>query len=136
MSIMEKRAESGTRNKQGKAMDEKTAYKSFSFFRPRGANMRSEIRVIKLIMAGWLIAIVGLQVYVYSLEVNYSELLLDELTFFNLPIHFWLTGQFLPLWFIILCVLFNFWMDRHAANAGSLDGSIRFRLKPTGEEEE
>lgn len=117
-------------------MDEKTTLKSFSFFRPRGANMRSEIRVIKLILVGWLIAIVGIQIYVYLLEVNYSAILLDEGTFFNLPIHFWLTGQLLPLWFIILCGVFNFWMDRHAANAGSLDGSIRFRLKPTDEEDE
>ena len=117
-------------------MDEKTVIKSFSFFRPRGATMRSEIRVIKLILAGWLIAIVGIQIFTYLLEVNYSVLLLDELTFFNLPIHFWLTGQFLPLWFIIICVLFNYWMDRHAPNAASLDGSMRFRSKAADEEEE
>jgi putative solute:sodium symporter small subunit len=116
-------------------MSEKTTDNSFSFFRTRGATMRGETRVIKLILAGWLIAIVGLQIFVYLLEVNYSALLLDELTFLNLPIHFWLTGQFLPLWFIILCVLFNFWMDRHAANTSSLDGSIRFRVRPAEEDE-
>ncbi|MDD5287280.1 MAG: DUF4212 domain-containing protein [Desulfuromonadaceae bacterium] len=116
-------------------MDEITTSKSFNFFRPEGATMRRETRVIKLILAGWLIAIVGLQIFVYLLEVNYSELLLEELTFFNLPVHFWLTGQFLPLWFIILCVLFNFWMDRNARNAGSLDGSIRLRTKPADWEE-
>jgi putative solute:sodium symporter small subunit len=117
-------------------MDEKTTGKSFGFFSPRGATMRRDTRVIKLILAGWLIAIVGIQIFVFLLEVNYSELLLEELTFFNLPVHFWLTGQFLPLWFIILCVLFNFWMDRKSANVGTLDGTIRFRVKPTGEEEE
>lgn len=121
---------------RGKTMDEKTTGKSFGFFSPRGATMRRDTRVIKLILAGWLIAIVGIQIFVFLLEVNYSELLLEELTFFNLPVHFWLTGQFLPLWFIILCVLFNFWMDRKAANVGTLDGTIRFRVKPTGEEEE
>jgi uncharacterized membrane protein len=119
-----------------KAMDENATGKSFSFFRPRGETMRRETRVIKLILAGWLIAIVGSQIYVYLLEVNYSALLLDEWTFFNLPIHFWLTGQFLPLWFIIICGLFNFWMDRHASNVSSLDGSLRFRVKSTGEEED
>lgn len=90
--------------------------------------MQGETRVIKLILVGWLVAIVGSQIFIYLLEVNYSELLLNELTFFNLPIHFWLTGQFLPLWFIILCVLFNLWMDRHASR--SLDGSLRFRIRP------
>ena len=97
-----------------------------SFFKPRGKSMRGEVRVTRLVLAGWLVSILGLQFFVYLLEVNYSELLLNELTFFNLPIHFWLTGQFLPLWFIILCVLFNFWMDLHSVR--SLDGSLRFKV--------
>lgn len=109
--------------------------RSFSFFTPRGALMRSETRVIKLILAGWLAAVVGVQICIYLLEVNYSALLLDDRLLFNLPLHFWLTGQFLPLWFIALCVLFNFWMDRHAANAGTLDGSLRFRVTRDGGEE-
>ena len=97
--------------------------------------MRGEVRVIKLILSGWLIAIVGFQLIEYILEVNYSELLLTNLTFFNLPIQFWLSGQLLPLWFIILCVLFNVWMDRHTSQ--SLEGSFRFRVKPVvnGEDE-
>ncbi len=100
---------------------------SLSLFRPRGTTMRGEVRVIRLILAGWLVSILGIQVFVYLLEVNYSELLLNDLTFFNLPIHFWLTGHFLPLWFIILCALFNFWMDRHSVR--SLDGSLRFTVR-------
>jgi uncharacterized membrane protein len=98
-----------------------------SLFRPRGESMHREVRVIRLVLAGWLISILGFQIFVYLLEVNYSELLLNELTFFNLPIHFWLTGHFLPLWFIILCALFNFWMDRHSVT--SLDGSLRFTVR-------
>jgi putative solute:sodium symporter small subunit len=96
--------------------------------------MRGEVRVISLVLAGWLAAIIVFQAFVYLLEVNYSELLLNELTFFNLPIHFWLTGQFLPLWFIILCAVFNFWMDRHAVR--SLDGSLRFMVRGNGREGE
>ena len=105
-----------------------------SFFKPRGATMRGEVRVITLILSGWLIAIVGFQLFAYILEVNYSELLLEDLTFFHLPIQFWLSGQLLPLWFIILCVLFNIWMDRHSVK--SREGSLRFRIKAaTGEDE-
>ena len=109
--------------------------RGISIFRPRGASMRSEVRVIRLVLAGWLLSILGFQIFVYLLEANYSELLLNELTFFNLPIHFWLTGHFLPLWFIILCALFNFWMDRHSVR--SLDGSLRFTVPGArrGEEE-
>ena len=96
--------------------------------------MRREVRVIMLVLAGWLISILAFQVFVYLLEVNYSELLLNDLTFFNLPIHFWLTGQLLPLWFIILCAVFNFWMDRHSVR--SLDGSLRFTVRPAEREGE
>ena len=96
--------------------------------------MRGEVRVIKLILSGWLIAIVGFQLFAYLLEANYSKLLLKDLTFFNLPIQFWLSGQLLPLWFIILCVIFNVWMDRHTVQ--SLEGSLRFRTKPVHWEDE
>jgi len=116
-------------------MEENSPNRSFSFFTPRGETMRSETRVIKLILVGWLVAIIGIQICIYLMEVNYSALLLDDRLFFNLPVHFWLTGQFLPLWFIILCVLFNFWMDRHAANASKLDGSLRFRVTHDSVEE-
>lgn len=98
-----------------------------SIFKPCGTVMRGEVRVILMVLAGWLVAVVGIQFFVYMLEVNYSELLLNELTFFNLPIQFWLTGHFLPLWFIILCAVFNLWADRHSAR--NLEGSLRFRLR-------
>lgn len=107
--------------------------KDLSFFRPRGETMRGEVRVIKLILAGWLGAIGGFQLLVYLVGHSERWRHLLDLTFFNLPVHFWLTGQFLPLWFIILCGIFNYWMDRHAAR--TLDGSIRFRVKSSGEEE-
>ena len=100
--------------------------RNISIFRPRGKTMRGEVRIIRLVLAGWLVAIVSFQVFVYLLEINYSELLLNEWTIFNLPVHFWLTGHFLPLWFIIICSVFNLWMDRHAVK--SLDGSLRFRV--------
>ncbi len=105
-----------------------------SIFKPRGTSMCNEVRVIKLVLAGWLISILGFQAVVYLLELNYSELLLNDLTFFNLPIHFWLTGQFLPLWFIILCAVFNFWMDRHSLQ--SQDSSLRFTVHSADREGE
>lgn len=114
-------------------MEESRTDKEINFFRPHGIAMRGEVRVIWLVLAGWFAAIVGIQVFVYLLEINYSELLLNEMTFFNLPIHFWLTGQLLPLWFIIICVLFNIWMDRHAARR--LDGALRFRIRSGREED-
>ncbi|MDD2851610.1 MAG: DUF4212 domain-containing protein [Desulfuromonadaceae bacterium] len=115
-------------------MEETSTQRDPSFFRPHGTTMRREVLVIKLILAGWLVAIVGFQILAYLLEVNYSELLITDFIFINLPIQFWLSGQFLPLWFIILCVLFNIWMDRHSAQ--SLEGSLRFRIRPSSGEDE
>ena len=115
-------------------MADRDECRSINIFRPRGKSMRGEVRAIRLVLAGWLAAIVAFQIFVYLLEVNYSELLLNELTFFNLPIHFWLTGQFLPLWFIILCAAYNFRMDRHAVKG--LDGSLRFKVRGAGRDGE
>lgn len=108
--------------------------KSLSFFSPRGKTMRGETRVIKLILISWLAAVAGTQLYIYLLERSYSELLLNELTIFNLPVHFWVTGQFLPLWFIILCIIFNLWMDRHTPR--NQKESLRFRVRPFGGEDQ
>jgi uncharacterized membrane protein len=115
-------------------MDKSSLQAEPGFFRPRGATMQGEVRVIKRVLLGWFIAIVGIQLFAYLLEATYSELLLEDLTFFNLPIQFWLSGQLLPLWFIILCALFNIWMDRHSPR--SMEGSFRFRRKPVDEEDE
>lgn len=101
-------------------------FKDVNFFRPRGMAMRRETRVITLVLLGWLLAIVGSQ-GVVCLLVRWEDTgRLPHWTFFNLPIPFWLTGQYLPLWFIILCVLYNIWMDRHASR--DLDGTMRFRI--------
>ena len=115
-------------------MNETSSNKDPSFLKPRGATMRGEVRVIRVILAGWLLAIVGFQLFAYFLEVSYSELLLKDLVFFNLPIQFWLSGQLLPLWFIILCALFNIWMDRNSVQ--STEGSLRFRIKQADGEDE
>ncbi len=98
-----------------------------NFFKPRGGSMKREIRLIVLVLAGWLLAVAGSQGFVYLLASTRLGAFLSAYTFFNLPMPFWLTGHFLPFWFIILCVLFNVWMDRHARQ--NLDGSLRFRAR-------
>ncbi len=96
--------------------------------------MSGEKRVIMSVLLGWFLAIIGMEFFIYLLDINNSPFLTEKFLFFNLPIHFWLTGQFLPLWFIILTALFNYWMDRHSKMA--LDRSIRFRVRQRRESEE
>ena len=115
-------------------MAERNNYREISFFKPRGELMRGETRVIRLVLAGWLVSVVGYQVFVYAVEESGRGDLFHNWSLFNLPIHLWLTGQLLPLWFIILCVLFNFWMDRHASRKLE-DGMMRFRIRNYKEEE-
>lgn len=97
------------------------------------AFMRGEMRVIVLVLVGWLAAILGSQAAIWYMEHTLIDYWLSEIIFFNLPIHFWLSGQFLPLWFILLCVVFNLWMDRHEAK--TLEGSIRYRATGRRKEE-
>ena len=108
--------------------------KDVNFFKPRGAAMRSETRLIMLVLMGWLLAVFCSQGFALIMVDPAKVQSHAEPIFFNLPITFWLTAQFLPLWFIILCVAFNFWMDSHTSR--DPDSSMRFRVRPVREGEE
>lgn len=83
-----------------------------NFFKPKKGYMRDEVRIILLILFGWVAATFGFQFLLWLLADAKGESFLTLRTFFTLPFHFWFTGQFLPLWFIILCVIFNIYTDR------------------------
>lgn len=106
-------------------MSENSAKRSINMFRPLPGTMRDEVLVIVMLLLAWLLAVVGTQVGIFILEKSLDGFWLTELIFFNLPIHFWISGQFLPLLFIGLCLLFNLWMDRHEVRR--MESTIRFR---------
>ncbi len=110
------------------------ADRGINIFKPQTELMRGEVRVIALVMAAWLVAIVGSQLAIWYLENNIIDYWLSEIVFFNLPLHFWLSGQFLPLWFILLGVIFNLWMDRHESR--KFAGTIRYRAVGRRKEEQ
>jgi len=99
--------------------------RSINIFRPLPGAMRGEVLVIAMLLFAWLVAVVGSQVGIWLLEESLVGLWLTELIFFNLPIHFWISGQFLPLFFIVLGLVFNLWMVRHELRR--MEGTIRFR---------
>jgi putative solute:sodium symporter small subunit len=82
-----------------------------NFFRPKKGHMRDEVLIILVILFGWAVFTFGFQVIVALCQGTGAGNLLTRLTLFNLPLHFWFTGQFLPLWFILLCVVFNLYID-------------------------
>ena len=83
-----------------------------NIFHPRKGQMRDEVLIIFVILFGWGVCTFGFQLLVATSQGSGIGSLLTRLTFFNLPLHFWFTGQFLPLWFIVLCVIFNLYIDR------------------------
>ena len=83
-----------------------------NLFRPKKGHMRDEVVIIFAILFGWAVCTFGFQILLALCRGTGAADLLTGLTFFGLPLHFWFTAQFLPLWFIVLCVIFNLYIDR------------------------
>ncbi len=96
-------------------MLEKPDQYDVNLFKPKKGYMGGEVAIILAILVGWGVMTFGFQLLIWLLgEPPHGESILTRLSFFNLPLHFWFTAQFLPLWFIILCIAFNVYTDRLA----------------------
>lgn len=80
-------------------------------FRPKSAGMKGEVIAILTVLAAWGIATFGFQLWLALSAKAGGKSPLEEFIFFNLPFHYWFTAQMLPLCFIIICVLFNLFID-------------------------
>jgi putative solute:sodium symporter small subunit len=86
-----------------------------NFFRPRPGFMRREVVFIWIMLAGWALCTFGFQWLLARLQRTAAgEGPLTDASFLGFPFHHWFTGQFLILWFIFLCLLFNLFIDRLA----------------------
>jgi putative solute:sodium symporter small subunit len=93
-------------------MSEKPRYKVNAFTSKKGF-LSIEAVIILVALAGWGGVTFGFQFLLKIIATDPAgESHLTSLTFFNLPFHVWFTGQFLPLWFIFLCLMFNLNIDR------------------------
>lgn len=94
-------------------MKEKPDFHEVNLFKPKKGYMVGEVGIILAILLAWGGMTFGFQLLLRFLAKSPSgDGVLTSFTFFNLPFHFWFTGQFLPLWFILLCVVFNLYIDR------------------------
>lgn len=83
-----------------------------NFFRPRPGFMRRKVIYTSLLLAGWAFLTFGFQVLLaFTGGEPGGEGPLTDRTFFGFPFHYWFTGQFLIVWFILLCYLFNIFID-------------------------
>ncbi|HAD03679.1 MAG: hypothetical protein A2091_10435 [Desulfuromonadales bacterium GWD2_61_12] len=84
-----------------------------NFFRPRPGYMRSKVTYIWLALGGWILVTFGFQfLLLASQKSSAGTSMLTEASLFGFPFHFWFTGQFLIVWFILLCIIFNLLVDR------------------------
>jgi len=93
-------------------MDQQSDQDRITILKPENGRLSGEVPLIIAILAGWGVLPFGFQLLVWLLADQQGQSFLTRFTFFNLPFHFWFTAQFLPLWFIILCVIFNVCIDR------------------------
>lgn len=83
-----------------------------NFFRPRPGFMRREVRFIWLMLAGWALLTFGFPLYLVWAEWTPEGTgPLTATTIFGFPFHYWFSGQFLIVWFMVLCILFNVLVD-------------------------
>ena len=85
-----------------------------NLFQPKSGFMKGEVKVMLAILALWGLASFGFQLWLRLSSNAGGKSWLESFTFFNLPFHYWFTAQMLPLWFILICILFNILIDRLA----------------------
>jgi putative solute:sodium symporter small subunit len=78
-----------------------------NFFRPRRGFMRREVTIIWLTLTAWALLTFGFPLYL----VCCPQAQLPDRIIFGMPVHYWYSGQFLILWFIIVCFVFNLLID-------------------------
>jgi putative solute:sodium symporter small subunit len=78
-----------------------------NFFRPRRGFMRREVIIICITLTAWALLTFGFPLYLAFCP----EARVTGRTIFGMPVHYWFSGQFLILWFIIVCIVFNLLID-------------------------
>jgi putative solute:sodium symporter small subunit len=82
-----------------------------NFFRPRRGFMRKEVTIIWITLAAWATLTFGLPIQLSFIHDTPTETLAEVPYIFGLPAYFWYSSQFLILWFIFLCFVFNVLID-------------------------
>lgn len=84
-----------------------------NFFRPRTGYLRRRVTYTWVLLVSWAFFTFGFPLLLRALQDNGAgEGPLTRLTLFGFPFHYWFAGQFLIVWFIFLCILFNLFLDQ------------------------
>jgi len=78
-----------------------------NFLRPRPGFMRREVTIIWITLTTWAVLTFGFPLYLAFCPQAH----LPGRTIFGMPLHYWFSGQFLIVWFILICCIFNLLID-------------------------
>lgn len=85
---------------------------SVNFFRPMRGYMRRRVILTWIMLGAWALLTFGFQLLLYLTQSEAGGTgPLTETTLFGFPLHFLYTGQILIVGFIVLCYLFNTFID-------------------------
>lgn len=99
---------------------------SVNLFRPRDKHLKGMRRLIFLVVGLWLLLVFGFQILLVLVQRDSSgSSFLTDTPFLGFPFHYWFTGQFTIVGFLLLCLLFNRLYDRSTS-----------RIKVESEQEE
>lgn len=82
-----------------------------NFFRPRKGFMRKEVTIIWITLIAWALLTFGMPIHLATTHTDPGSTLSSVPYIFGIPAYFWYSGQFLILWFIFLCFIFNVLID-------------------------
>lgn len=82
-----------------------------NFFCPRPGFMRTEVTIIWITLAAWVLMTFGIPIHLALTHTDPATTLAEVPYVFGIPAYFWFSGQFLILWFIFLCFVFNTLID-------------------------
>ena len=82
-----------------------------NFFKPRPGFMRREVTVICLTLFAWAMVSIGFPFCLGLTATDPKALVSAGKSLFGMPLHYWFSGQFLIVWFILICFIFNILID-------------------------
>ena len=92
-----------------------------NLLRPRGRYFRGVAGIIFVVLALWFALVFGFQFLLALIQRDsLGSSWLTDARFLGFPFHYWFTGQFAILAFILLCILFNWRYDRLISREGKI----------------
>ena len=100
-------------NTDSDKQEDPTGKGRINFFRPLPGFMRKKVHYIWVLLASWAFFTFGFQflLVLFQRSPDGSSPLTERIIF-GFPFHYWYSGQFIILWFILLCLLYNLFVDR------------------------